>query len=79
MLTRAVALLRATAEPVTFADLCRGLGCAEQTGGSRDHVVMNGSARRERQRLQRVLARAEQQGIVQRDGDRVQLRSLDEA
>ena len=79
LLARAIALLRTTATPVTFAELCHGLGCGERRGGDRDHVVMNGSARRERQRLQRVLVLAEQQGIVQRDGDRLQLRSLDEA
>lgn len=77
MLGRVIALLHATAVPLSFAELCRGLGCDEWPGDGREHVVVNGSARRERQRLRRVLDRAEQHGFVVRDGEQLRLPGLD--
>ncbi len=79
MLGRAIALLHATAGPLSFAALCCGLGCDEWPGGGREQVVVNGSARRERHRLRRVLDRAERHGLVVRDGELLRLPSLDQA
>lgn len=73
LLARALAVLQSKDGGATFAELCVALGCAELPGDERNVRIADGSARRERQRLLRVLQRAEQEGIVARDGDRLRL------
>lgn len=81
MRTRVLTLLRAERGKLTFAALCQALGCDDQqvppSGAEqpeRARALMNSSTRRERSRLQRVLARGEADGLLVRDGDFVLLR-----
>lgn len=73
LLARALAVLQSKDGGTTFAELCVALGCAEVPGESRDQRIADGSARRDRERLRRVLQRAEHEGIVARDGERLRL------
>lgn len=73
LLARALATLQKHDGGATFAELCAALGCAGVAGGDRDQRIADGSARRDRERLRRVLQRAEHEGIVARDGERLRL------
>jgi hypothetical protein len=78
LLVRVLDLLRSVPSPVPFHDLCRGLGCddREDPPAGADHrlrAIMNAPARRERLRLQRVLERAEADGVIARWDDVVGL------
>ena len=73
LLARALTMMQKHEGGATFAELCTALGCAEVPGGDRDQRIADGSARRDRERLRRVLQRAEYEGIVARDGERLRL------
>ena len=81
MRTRVLTLLRSERGKMAFTALCHALGCDDQIAPpagaaqpERARALINTSARRERNRLQRVLRRGEAEGLIVRSGDSVLLR-----